>query len=97
MIKIGNKKNGDIGEYVGRPSVLGNPFVINDVYNRKQVIEKYEEWLREKINVDNVVRNELKRLKEIYEIKGELILVCSCSPKSCHAEVIKKAILEWGF
>ena len=26
MIKIGNKKNGDVGEYCGRGSSLGNPF-----------------------------------------------------------------------
>ena len=95
MIRIGNKKNGDIGEYVGRPSVLGNPFVINDVYNRKQVIEKYEEWLKEKVRTDDTVRNELKRLRTLYYLDGELVLVCSCSPKSCHAEIIKQAILEW--
>jgi len=94
MIIIGNKKNGDVGEYVGRPSILGNPFEMESERERDAVIYKYEKWIREKIKTDEKILAEITRLKKIYEENGNLTLVCWCSPKKCHAEIIKKIILE---
>lgn len=80
-------------EYVGRPSPLGNPFILHNEEDRMLVIRQYEKWLIKKIrNKDARVITELRRLRRIAE-KGELKLGCWCSPKPCHADVIKK-ILE---
>lgn len=91
MIKIGNKYHGDKGEYVGRGSPLGNPYPMKSKEDREGVCNQYEVWLEE--NKDKVeIKNELIRLAKIYKDKGELTLICFCSPKRCHAETIKKYI-----
>lgn len=65
--------------YVGRPSKWGNPFTIGKDGTRKEVIEKYENWL---LNQPNLI-------KDIKELKGK-ILACWCSPKDCHANILAK-------
>ena len=45
MITVANKRVGAIGEYIGRPSPLGNPFAIGRDGTRDEVIAKYREWL----------------------------------------------------
>ena len=83
------------GEYVGRPSPLGNPFVIGPHGSRDAVIAAYRVWLWAKIQErDPVVCGELRRLLEVYHAQGELTLTCWCSPQRCHADIIKAA-LEW--
>lgn len=47
MIKVGNKKHGARGIYVGRPPPLGNPFTMQGEETRAQVIRAYEDWLAE--------------------------------------------------
>jgi Domain of unknown function (DUF4326) len=46
MIRIENKKyySGD-GVYIGRPSILGNPFKIGKDGTREEVGQKYRVWL----------------------------------------------------
>lgn len=34
------------GEYVGRPSALGNPFLVGRDGTREDVIARYRKWLR---------------------------------------------------
>jgi len=47
MIKIVNKRNyTGPGIYIGRPSPLGNPFVIGRDGDREEVIRKYREFLK---------------------------------------------------
>lgn len=94
MITIANKKNGYIdGEYVGRPSPLGNPFHLDRESNRDECIEKYREWLYKKIeNKDEKILEELGRLHSKWITKGSLRLLCWCSPKRCHADVIKEIL-----
>ena len=95
-IRVLNKRLvGDRGEYVGRPSPLGNPFNLERESDRESVIERYEVWLREKIRTrDKAVCNELNRLFKIARDSGVLELVCWCAPKRCHAEVIRCVLLE---
>lgn len=94
-IIIVNKHHGKSGEYIGRGSPLGNPFVIGKDGSREQVIAKYRVWLNEQIMRKNpVVLDELNRLgnKAIGE-KG-LALQCFCYPKPCHGEVIKEKLVK---
>ena len=92
MIKIVNKRwfKGN-GIYIGRPSPLGNPFVLGRDGNRDEVIEKYNIYLRKKLKEDEKVRTEFDRIKELSK-KGDVFLVCWCAPKRCHGDVIKGII-----
>jgi hypothetical protein len=82
------------GEYVGRPSVLGNPFAIGRDGTRDEVIAKYRRWLWEQVQQAGPVLWELDRLAEKFINQRGLTLVCWCAPKACHADVIASAI-EW--
>ena len=64
--------------YIGRPSKWGNPFVIGKDGDRDEVIAKYRAWL-------------LTQPATVEAAKRELVgkdLVCFCSPKSCHGDVL---------
>jgi hypothetical protein len=76
---------------VDRTTALGNPFK----GDRRETIPKYRIYLWDKIKAgDTKITAELTRLKNI-ALKGNLILGCWCTPKACHADVIKSA-LEWS-
>ena len=52
-ITIVNRRNGRVaGVYVGRPSVLGNPYGIGPDGSRHDVVDKYRAWLREQYRHD---------------------------------------------
>lgn len=97
-IRIANKKRGGQGEYVGRPSPLGNPYPLEHEGEREQVVEQFARWLERRLEAGDVaVKAELNRLYRLALERGEVTLVCWCSPRRCHAEVIGrrlKAALE---
>lgn len=76
------------GEYIGRPSPLGNPFMIGRDGNRDMVIEKYEAWLTDIWNSggSNAQLTELFRLAELAD--EDLTLLCWCAPARCHGDVL---------
>ncbi len=87
-------------EYIGRPSVLGNPYshlktsiAKYKVDNVEAAISNYEIWLYDQIKSRNVdVVKELIRLSKIAK-DGTLILGCWCVPfHDCHGKVIKNVI-----
>lgn len=94
-IVIVNKHHGMQGEYIGRGSPLGNPFVIGVHGTREEVIEKYRVWLNKQIaNNNTAVLAELNRLgNKAIDDKG-LALQCFCYPKPCHGEVIKEKLVQ---
>ena len=94
-IIIVNKHHGKSGEYIGRGSPLGNPYVIGKDGSREQVIAKYRVWLNEQILRKNpIVLDELNRLgNKAIDEKG-LALQCFCYPKPCHGEVIKEKLVK---
>lgn len=67
--------------YIGRPSLFGNPFPINDTQGRRAVIEKYREYFHKKIEGDPSFK------KEVLQLRGKR-LGCYCSPLRCHGDVI---------
>lgn len=100
-ILIANKRNGSKGEYIGRPSPLGNPFKIVECGGREKVIAAYRKWLR--VALMNPDRDMYKKVNEEFarlELKlfeeGHLTLLCWCSPLPCHGDVIAD-FLENGF
>jgi len=66
MIRIGNIKNGDKGEYCGRPhrslpgSPLANPFVMHGG-DRDAVCDDYQAWFDERVKF----MRELERLEAL--------------------------------
>jgi len=87
--------------YIGRGSILGNPFsylkgtkALYIVESREIAIEKYEIWLRDKIKNKDI--EICKMLNEIWlkAKKEDINLICYCFPKLCHGDIIKKIIEE---
>jgi hypothetical protein len=95
MITVKNRRTYDgPGEYIGRPSPLGNPFPMKEEAQRFEVIAWYKGWLWDQVRKENVeVTKELDRLTDIAAY-GDLILICWCAPKPCHGDVVK-AYIEW--
>jgi len=61
-----------------RPSKWGNPFIIGKDGTREEVIGKHK----------MLVLNDPKFIKEIKrELKGK-DLVCCCTPKRCHGDIL---------
>lgn len=69
--------------YIGRPSKWGNPFEIGKDGTRTEVIQKYEDWIREQPEL----------LSQLHELEGKR-LGCFCKPKRCHGDVLVKLIDE---
>jgi hypothetical protein len=70
--------------YVGRPSVFGNPFPLEDPTDdtaRDQVIRHYHDWFHQRVATDSVFR------QAVLALRGR-DLGCWCAPRRCHAEVI---------
>jgi hypothetical protein len=63
--------------YIGRPSKWGNPFEIGPDGTRKEVIEKYRQY----------VLNNPELMASLHELKG-LTLGCWCHPLKCHGDVL---------
>lgn len=99
-ITVVNKKFTNEGQYIGRPSPLGNPFSSkkSDLAIRVRSVEEsialYEQWIYEQIENENLdVINEINRLYKI-ALEKPLNLVCWCKPAPCHGEIIKEILLE---
>lgn len=85
---------GSFREYVGRPSPLGNPFVIGKDGDRGTVVLKYRKWF-----YSQLCNPDIKKLLRDWGNKaarGKLELVCWCAPLACHADVIREFLLLDG-
>jgi len=85
MPKVYNKRDKNIppdAVYVGRPTKWGNPFVIGKYGDRDEVIRKYRSYI-----LDRYLDEKDPIAREMVELTGR-DLVCWCSPKPCHADVL---------
>ena len=90
-VRLSNSRRDDEGEYVGRPTPLGNPFVMRDESERDEVCDKYARWFAQMlVEQPPNVMNQLLSLREKLRLQGVLTLRCWCAPKRCHAESIKQ-------
>lgn len=104
MIKVKNKhksKKEPNDIYIGRGSVLGNPYTHLNLdktkaefhcNSREESISSYEKYIISKI--DSKDPEISKELDKIYflALNQDVNLVCFCKPKSCHGDIIKKII-----
>jgi len=87
-IEVVNKKfYKGAGIYIGRPSILGNPFSVSK-YGRDGCINKCHDRLLISISEQDAIFDYLVKLSKM----EDLILICWCKPLSCHGDVIKKEI-----
>jgi hypothetical protein len=77
--------------YIGRPSILGNPFAVS-VHGHGVCIAMFRKWLWKQMQSDTEQHKEVLRLAELHKNGTDLTLVCWCKPKPCHGDVIKRAI-----
>lgn len=104
MIYVVNKKKHvptDNDVYIGRGSVLGNPFTHITTKETKasfvcdtrdQAIESYKQYINDKIKQkDKEICDELNRIWKLAK-EGDINLVCYCYPKSCHGNHLKNII-----
>ena len=105
MIFVVNKKThtsqkNDV--YIGRGSPLGNiydfkhsnhPQVKHIVKNREEAIEKYADYIKNKINKDDAeITNELAHILHVQEKYKNVNLVCYCAPEKCHGDILKQLL-----
>jgi hypothetical protein len=106
MITVVNKhthKPTEYDWYIGRGSPLGNPFTSKPLANtkaqfqcksREESVAKFKEYILEKIEKkDSVVCASLNYIYSM-ALKGDVNLICYCSPELCHGHIIKRIIEE---
>jgi hypothetical protein len=84
MTTVVNKHKSKFTVYIGRGSKWGNPFVIGTDGTRAEVIQMYEDY----------IRNKPELLAQLPELEGE-ILGCFCKPAACHGDVLIKLLGEF--
>lgn len=77
--------------YIGRGSVMGNPYPIDRDKSRDQVCDLYEQWW-ETNKTDPVVKETLGIMCNQIKEHGGIELMCFCAPKRCHGETIKREL-----
>lgn len=85
-----NKHKEKCDVYIGRGSVWGNPFVMQNpsTKERERVIKEYRNWLWNQLLFNKITPQQLVALD------GKK-LGCYCAPLPCHGDVLVKAI-EWA-
>jgi hypothetical protein len=92
MIRVVNRhhitfdwKMSDQYVYIGRGTIYGNPFEINDTRARTQSLTQFRSYFEERLYADKCFLEEVKKL-------DNKILVCSCSPLKCHGDIIAEYV-----
>jgi hypothetical protein len=65
----------------GFDGYFGNPFLLYDEKERLDILEQYKEWFLISLSKSKVFKNKILKLKD-------KTLVCFCSPKPCHGDII---------
>lgn len=83
-----NKYKEPYDVYIGRGSIWGNPFTIQE-YGRDRCISMYEQYIRQRLH------EEPDLYLQLLELKGKR-LGCFCKPKACHGDILVKLIQEYS-
>lgn len=78
--------------YVGRPSILGNPFTIGIDGDRQEVIAKYRAYLEGALKTNENLKGAINNIIAMSNKGHDIELECWCAPQTCHAEVLKEYI-----
>lgn len=90
MCRVVNKRWEPHQVYIGRGSVLGNPFPINEDIGdtRDAVIKRYRLWLWKQIGDGKI------SIAYLRSLNGKT-LGCYCAPLPCHGDVVVEAV-KWA-
>ena len=98
-IKVVNIKKFDEKEHpeaacvnIMRPNPLGNPFFMDGEEQREISVRKFYHYLRKEYAKKDKVYNELMSILETIKAGKDVYLICICSPRLCHGDIIKNAI-----
>lgn len=81
--------------YIGRPSVLGNPFPMHREHERHEVCEQYDKWFKDQLKLQTyAVMQELERLTAKAIADGFMKLRCFCAPRACHGDTLRDYLIE---
>lgn len=98
MIFLTNQKDpfdrSAIQVFIGRPSILGNVFILENENGRKETLALYRHYLRQASKTEWPIRDELLRILEIAKTGMKIELQCFCKPKDCHGDIIKEILEE---
>ena len=106
MIYVYNSHNEDFtlkenNYYIGRPSVLGNPFTHNGVKTnlaklsfktREDAIAAYEKYFDTMYGKDDEFTKAFDEIYEHYKNGEDIYLQCFCKPLPCHGDIIEKKL-----
>jgi len=70
-------------------SILGNPFYNERNLTRSQRIEKFRVYFEDRMKNDERIKDLMFAMVDLYKKGFDIMLVCACSPKPCHGDVIK--------
>lgn len=74
--------------FIGRPTALGNPFVIGRDGTREEVIAKYRTWLWSEWNRAGLASDVWYAINRLNDSDT---LGCFCKDEACHGDVIVNA------
>jgi len=99
QIIVWNKRKGAVpagfsSVYIGRPSVLGNPFRVSAALPQGQAAAAYGPYLDKQLAAGGEVEAEIERLAERVRSGERIAVVCWCAPLPCHGDHVRKAILK---
>lgn len=77
------------GIFIGRPSILGNPYVMHNESERSEVIAQFKTYLIQEICKDN---SEI--IYALRHLRRDSKLVCFCAPLRCHGHIIEEVWIE---
>ena len=81
MTRVVHCKRAPYDVYIGRGSPWGNKFKIGPDGTRKEVIQKYRDWILTQPDL----------LSMLPDLKDKT-LGCWCKPKACHGDVLVEII-----
>lgn len=73
--------------YIGRPSLFGNPYSVNNLRTRELVMGRF----------DMYIERHPELVKELYALckatgKPVVRLGCHCAPLPCHGDILKREL-----
>lgn len=91
IIEVVHCKRDPDSIYIGRGSVLGNPYPMRSEDDRDLVCDQYEEYFQQKIEErDEEFMEEIARLVESAYVNGYVRVGCFCAPRRCHGDTVAR-------
>lgn len=87
--------------YIGRPSILSNPFTHDgkrsslaklSFKTRDEAIDAYEKYFQVMIETNEEFKQAFNEIYEKYKSGEDVYLGCFCKPNRCHGDIIAKEL-----